>query len=76
MQFNYEGRSVKMNKHKNTNWSGRPDLNRRPLVPKTSVLTKLNYFPINGGADETRTRVQKYLLITNLILTLQVLSSS
>ena len=30
-------------------WSERADLNRRPLVPQTSALTRLRYAPIATG---------------------------
>src|SRR5690606_5311327 len=32
-------------------WSGRPDLNWRPLRPERSALTKLSYAPIQAQRD-------------------------
>ena len=32
-------------------WSGRRDLNPRPLVPQTSALTGLRHAPTENGAD-------------------------
>ena len=43
-------------------WSGRQDSNLRPLLPKSSVLAKLNYFPINQGTYLLQNGIRTHII--------------